>query len=420
MRMFLANLTLESPGGNGPIDTGAEEEIFRRAGYEAINAMLAKRWEESDEEADIICTECHHSMKSMGARNRKITSLCGRVTIRRRVYYCSRCGRMDIPLDKRLGIDRIGITPGMTRVVCRTALELPYKQSEILLKDCLGFSPCSAREIERVAKSHGGKIEERQVSSSSGVTPSHPRAKRPTYCLAIDAAMIPGLPDPKEHQVMWHDVKVAVLFHPQETESALYVAGRETSEMFGQRLWKYLEARGIDRDSIRLILGDGAPWIWNLADMHFYGVRQLLDFYHASEHLYATADLLWHEKGKAMKWMQDRQKQLKEGHMSNFFASLTLLARRHEAKDSDGGPQRLLKYFKDNQNRLDYMSAGKNHLPIGSGVVESAARHIVQQRLKLSGMRWSDFGAQAVLNLRTLHRSGEFEQYWEDLAVAGF
>ncbi len=64
--------------------------------------------------------------------------------------------------------------------------------------------------------------------------------------------------------------------------------------------------------------------------------------------------------------------------------------------------------------------ASKHHLPIGSGAVESAAGHLLQQRLKQSGMRWSDPGAQAILNLRTLHRNGEFEQYWENFAAAGF
>ena len=81
-------------------------------------------------------------------------------------------------------------------------------------------------------------------------------------------------------------------------------------------------------------------------------------------------------------------------------------------------PKRLLNYFETNRNRLEYADSLKNNLPIGSGVVESAGRHIVQQRLKQSGMRWSLPGAQAVLNLRTRHRNGQFEQYWENYAAA--
>jgi hypothetical protein len=73
-----------------------------------------------------------------------------------------------------------------------------------------------------------------------------------------------------------------------------------------------------------------------------------------------------------------------------------------------------------NKERLNYHGALRAKLPIGSGSVESAARHLVQQRLKQAGMRWSDTGAQAILNLRTMHRNGKFEQYWENLQAVGF
>jgi hypothetical protein len=113
---------------------------------------------------------------------------------------------------------------------------------------------------------------------------------------------------------------------------------------------------------------------------------------------------------------QRRLEQLRSGQVTPFFASLQWLAKRHHTSDPAVSPQRLLKYFEDNRDRLHYGWVAQAHLPIGSGQVESAARHIVQPRLKQSGMRWSDAGAQAILNLRTLHRNGDFEQYWETLA----
>jgi hypothetical protein len=171
----------------------------------------------------------------------------------------------------------------------------------------------------------------------------------------------------------------------------------------------------LDENSFRLVLGDGAPWIWNLVDLHLPGVMQLLDFYHASQHIYATAQLLWSQEA-ANRWWHRRLEQLKGGQIPHFFAALQRLARSHQDIDSDQSPRRLLQYFRDNQARLGYAWAIKNHLPIGSGMVESAARHIVQQRLKQSGMRWSEAGAQSILNLRTLHRNGQFEQYWEDFS----
>jgi hypothetical protein len=128
---------------------------------------------------------------------------------------------------------------------------------------------------------------------------------------------------------------------------------------------------------------------------YFPGVPQLLDFYHAAEHLHATAEAVWPEQAMAYRWCQQRLEQLRCGQESNFFAALQWLARRHTISDVEASPQRLLKYFEENRDRLDYPWALRHHLPIGSGQVESAARHIVQQRLKQSGMRWSDPGTQS-------------------------
>jgi hypothetical protein len=207
------------------------------------------------------------------------------------------------------------------------------------------------------------------------------------------------------------------VFDCRDIEVPFYVAAPEDSERFGGRLWRELESRGMNGNWLLQVLGDGAPWIWNLADLHFPGVPQLLDFYHAAEHLHQTATALWPER-IANVWWQRRLNQLRDGNLGNFFAALKLTANRYETNEPDVSPQRLFKYFQDNRNRLDYAEALRKNLPIGSGVVESAGRHIVHQRLKQSGMRWSISGAQAILNLRCRHRSGQFEQYWETMAVA--
>jgi hypothetical protein len=427
LREFFEGLILEPLELKGVIDSGAEEELYRRGGQEAAKEALAKRWESADEQRDLECQECGEQMGALGSRGRRLQTLCGTMKIDRQVYYCARCGRTEAPLDERLGITEGGMTPGLMRVVCRTALEMPYEQSESLLTDTLGFCPCSGREIERVAKRHGEKIERSEgiVESAKVARPPRPprrRRKKARYCAAIDAVMIPGLPDAEKHCLVWHDVKVGVVFDRTEIDPSTYVAGRERVEAFGNRFWNHLQSRGLDEKDFCLVLGDGATWIWNLADLHLPGVPQLLDFYHASEHLYGTARAVWPKKTADL-WWDRRKQQLKEGELGNFFASLKWLERSH-SKNYKGeeaqSPARLLGYFEENRERLIYRWALDHRLPIGSGAVESACRHIVQQRLKLSGMRWSDVGAQAILNLRTLHRNGEFEAYWEGSQAASF
>lgn len=414
MSEVLGEVHLDALESEQAIDCGAEEELYRRVGQQAAGNMLAQRWSAADSVVDTKCEQCERRMKPLGSRSKRIRTLCGTVNLERRVYYCEDCGRTRSPLDERLGITQTGITPGLSRVVCRSALELPYLQSQRLLSDTLGFEPCSAREIERIADQHGHRIEvmRRERKMCPAVLPD----KKDRYCMAIDAGMIPGLPDPESHRLEWHDVKLAVVFDPKKIAQAFYVAGREDAEKFGKRLWTELEQRRIYQERFRLVLGDGAPWIWNLVEMHLPGVPQLLDFYHAAEHLYKTASNLWPES-KALEWWHRRLGQLREGQLNNFFASLQWLARRHREDDSEESPTRLLSYFQSNSRRLDYRSAIGNDLPIGSGPAESAISHIIQQRLKQSGMRWSDRGAQSILDLRTVHRNGDFEQYWETLAA---
>jgi hypothetical protein len=331
----------------------------------------------------------------------------------RRVGYCGHCHETTAMLDERLGVNDTAMTPGLQRVICRVALEMAYEPTASLLKDTLGFTPCSSREIERIANRHGeemGKL----LETNSAV--KQPRAKK-VHCVAIDGTMIPGLPDPQDHRLIWHEVKLATVMDAREIESPFYLASTENAETFGMQLWRELESRAMAPQNFAQVIADGAPWIWNLADLHFPGVTQLLDFYHAAEHLHATATALWPD-GIAGAWWRRRLDQLKTGELGNFFAALKLIAKRQTTSDPEVSPERLLHYFEENRNRLGYAEALKRNLPIGSGVVESAGKHIVQQRLKQSGMRWSIPGAQAILNLRTRHRNGQFEQYWENYAAA--
>lgn len=146
-----------------------------------------RRWEQADAETEAECRGCRQRMKGLGQRSRQLRTLCGEVTIERRVYYCSSCQQTEAPLDRQLGLQQSGLTAGLARVVCRTALELAYQQSQHLLTDTLGFNPCSAREVERIAKQHGKVLEERQTSRSAPEPKVGPRAskRRAQYCLAL-------------------------------------------------------------------------------------------------------------------------------------------------------------------------------------------------------------------------------------------
>jgi hypothetical protein len=217
----MGEMELDALGGEGEIDTGAEEELFRRVGRQAAASALGRRWEQADGGAP-VCRDCGGELKNLGARAKTVQTVCGPVEVRRKVFYCRRCQQTQVPLDERLGIEGSSLTPGLMRLLCRTALELPYEQSQALLSDTLGFTPCSAREAERVVQGHGERLEPQQEAVRSGPLGRSLRASKPRYCLALDGTMIPGLVNEAQHRVEWHEVKIAILFDPRQIESSFY------------------------------------------------------------------------------------------------------------------------------------------------------------------------------------------------------
>ena len=410
----MSELKLDAIEPGSVIDAGAEEELFRELGQRAAAAALKRRWEVAGAEAVEECEHCGKPLKDLGLRGKAFRTLCGPIRIRRRVGYCPKCNETAVALDKRLNADNTGITPGLVRVICRTALEMAYRPAKALLTDTLGFDPCSASEIERIAKTHGAAMEKPLEAKPSVLG----RRSGKYLHLSIDGTMIPGLVKPKEHEIRWHEVKVAIVEDIRGIDAPFYVASTGDAEAFGKQLSDEMQSRGMDGRELAQITADGAPWIWNLAEIYYPDAAPLLDFYHAAEHLHHTAAALW-PKETADAWCKERLHQLKTGDLDGFFTELRRTAAEEPStKESAHDPKRLLNYFETNRDRLRYSDAVKKNLPIGSGTVESAGRHIVQQRLKQSGMRWSLPGAQAVLNLRTRHRNGQFEQYWENYAAA--
>lgn len=160
-------------------------------------------------------------------------------------------------------------------------------------------------------------------------------------------------------------------------------------------------------------LGDGAEWIWNLADQHFPGAAQIVDLFHARQHLWDLARLLYPTDTKRRNaWLGLHQKRwLDTGKISQLVSSL----RQTQTADAD-----LLKklrneadYFATNAARMKYPSFRKQHLFVGSGVIEAGCKTVIGHRLKQSGMFWTLKGANSILALRCSHLNGPFEDYWE-------
>ena len=196
-------------------------------------------------------------------------------------------------------------------------------------------------------------------------------------------------------------------------DSTTYTGAVESAEAFGQRLYREAAKRGWSRAQKHVVMGDGAEWIWNLAALHFPGALEIVDLYPARQHLWEVARTLYPNQTVPQKaWMQVHQKRLLDkGKIEKLVEALrSVPSRNPEVR------QKLrteAEYFERNKPRMRYPKFRRQHLFVGSGVIEAGCKTVVGSRLKQSGMFWSVRGANAILALRCCHLNGRFEDYWE-------
>jgi hypothetical protein len=215
-------------------------------------------------------------------------------------------------------------------------------------------------------------------------------------------------------QTRWDKKGLAI----RDPDSTTYTGAIETAVEFGKRI--YLEAwkRGWSRAKKKVVIGDGAEWIWTLVAEHFPDAIQIVDLYHARQHLWEAARQLYpHEEVKQKAWMKAHQRRLLDkGKIEKLVGALRSI--------DTANPQLAEKirteadYFESNAGRMRYPKFRRQHLFIGSGVIEAGCKTVIASRLKQSGMFWTVRGANAILALRCSHLNGHFEDYWEGRRAA--
>lgn len=238
---------------------------------------------------------------------------------------------------------------------------------------------------------------------------------------ALDGGMIPV------REEGWKELKVGSVFEmeprqevdPQSGEEGerahavdmTYVAHLGGPERFGQALWTEARQRGWTRARDSQVLGDGAAWIWNLCQEHFYDSVQTVDYYHATRHLAQAAEWLYGEGApKAKHWYKTRETQLYAGQALTIAQELRRAALKKAPVADD--LRREAGYFRTNQGRMQYLELREEGYLIGSGVVESACKQY-RQRFAGPGMRWSRAGAERLLPIRSAIMSRRFDALWK-------
>jgi hypothetical protein len=210
-------------------------------------------------------------------------------------------------------------------------------------------------------------------------------------------------------QTTWDEEGFAI----RDPDSTTYTGAIETAVEFGKRIYREALKRGWRLGKKRVVIGDGAEWIWTLVAEHFPDAIQIVDLYHARQHLWEVARQLYpHEDSKQKAWMKAHQKRLLDkGKIEKLVGALQAI---HTTNSQMAEKIRTeADYFERNAERMRYPKFRHQHLFVGSGVIEAGCKTVIGSRLKQSGMFWTVRGANAILALRCSHLNGLFEDYWE-------
>ena len=181
-----------------------------------------------------------------------------------------------------------------------------------------------------------------------------------------------------------------------------------TLSAFAQRVEREARRRGFDGAERRVVLGDGAPWIRELADELFPGAIEVVDLFHAKGHLSDVAKAVYGPTSDLGRlWARERHAELDEGRLDDLLAALAVHAPTSEEA------RRCLGYVTSNRDRMRYPELRAQGLCVSSGVVEAGCKVAIGTRLKRAGMHWTLAGADAIIALRCSLLSGRFDAFWE-------
>jgi len=198
----------------------------------------------------------------------------------------------------------------------------------------------------------------------------------------------------------------------RDPETTSFVGAIETAERFGWRIYGEARRRGLARARLVVVLGDGAEWVKNLAEMHFPQAISIIDLYHAREHVSQLCRILFGSNEKRMERRRQRWWALLDaGRVEQIVRQA-----RHVLPDDPELRKTAvaeIQYLDKNKERMRYAEFRAQGLFVGSGVVEAGCKTVIGQRLKQSGMEWTLRGANAIIALRCMMKSNRLEDYWE-------
>jgi len=410
---------------------------MHRAGSAALTELLQLPAPGTEEERAIACA-CGQRAHYRELRSKSVLTVVGSVQVSRPYYLCPHCHQGQFPADLELDIEHTEFSPGVRRMQALVGQDAPFDHGREQIKVLAGLE-VTTKSVERSAEAIGEDIAQREseqidtaIQLDLPVVLSKPI---PVLYVEMDGTGVPvvkketagrqGKTDGQPAHT--REVKLGCVFTQatcdkkgfpiRDQDSTTYTGAIETAEEFGKRIYLEAHQRGWEGAAKKVVLADGAEWIWNLADLHFPGAIQIVDLYHARQHLWELARKLYpNDAVKQKAWMKKYQRLLDKGKIEK----LVLTLRAINSTNSEVIEKLRIEtnYLERNAERMRYPKFRRQHLFVGSGVIEAGCKTVIGSRLKQSGMFWTVRGANAIIALRCCHLNGQFEDYWESRRAA--
>ncbi len=455
------NRILDSASKARGVDLEAWETALRVAVLEAGAKALGRLLEGigcGQRSEPVIC-ECGEAMVSRGLKAKPILSILGAMDYRRSMFQCPTCHAVRYPGDEALDICSTTHSPGVRWMMARAGSRSTFREGREDLRVYAGIK-VSAKDLERVAEATGEGVEGWAAKEREILIKQTPPADRtveiPIMYVSYDGTGVPMIPTAVQGRkgkqpdgsACTREVKLGCVFTQSTTDqdgfpirdpaSTTFVGAIETSEVFGWHIYAEAVRRGLFNARQVVVLGDGSLWIRNLAELHFPNAIQIIDLYHAREHLSDLCKILGPSAETTVIQRRERWwKLLDAGDVETILSEARdnlpqeseaqgNLPQESEARDNlppkPDARERTARekaesettYFENNCDRMRYAKYRALGLFVGSGVIEAGCKTVIGHRLKQSGMEWSVRGANSIISLRCTVYSGRFESYWED------
>jgi hypothetical protein len=411
-------------------------EALRQIGIQALGQVLSML--QTTPESQIEC-ECGGELKYQRMRTARVISVFGRVKYERAYYAGCECGKGKAPLDERFGLEPGSVTSGLAGLLALAGIAFSYDESPKWLEAYLLFEV--SENTVRTETEHMGELQQEQektlIQQSQDENFEQARQCNPGKVVqrlygSMDAAKVRIEPRPKkdeekpEHED-WRDMKILCWYEAetvplaQRSTRQRRKAERELpvlrgknmrywcdiveAEAFGKLLWATGCIVNADLSPELVFLGDGAVWIWKLVSHYYPNAVQIVDWFHAEEHLEFVAKAAFSKVAEQLAWFESTAQSLWDGNVEDVILACDVLSA------SCTIAQEAVTYFSNNIERMRYDQFRSADYLIGSGTIESACKQIVTQRLKLPGAQWEVPGAVQTAKARAAWLSG----HWQSL-----